>query len=220
VSKKYLIVGASRGIGLGLVRALSAREQIVVATSRNGESHASASGWLALDILDSDSRDIAIRAATLEGTTHVVVAAGIMPKTIDVTLEPPVIAEVFLTNSIAPIVFAEALAQRLAPRLQHIMFLGSRMGSVELNQKGDDWIYRASKAALNSAARSFYIRKCSTKGIAVTGAHPGWVRTEMGGKNAEISVQTSVDGLLDVLDEPVSAGAFRYCDYLGNYLPY
>lgn len=217
--QKYLVVGASRGIGLGLVKVLTAQGRLVVATSRDGGAHAPAAHWLGLDITDSASRERLVDAPLLEGTTHIVIAAGIMPKDIDETLDPAVVAAIFDTNSVAPAVLADMLARRLGPSLSHIMLLGSRMGSVRLNTKGDDWIYRASKAALNSAAKSFYDR-CGRGTFAVTVAHPGWVRTDMGGTEADIDVSTSVRGLVALLEDGSGASAFRYCDYRGKSLPY
>ncbi|MEI9402509.1 SDR family NAD(P)-dependent oxidoreductase [Mesorhizobium argentiipisi] len=217
--KKFLVVGASRGIGLGLVKVLAAQGRQVVATSRDGSAHAPLSPWLGLDITDSASRERFVSDPLLDGTTHIVISAGIMPKDVDNTLDPAVVAAVFDTNSVAPAVLADMLARRLGPSLGHIMLLGSRMGSVRLNAQGDEWIYRASKAALNSAAKSFYGRR-SRGTFAVTVAHPGWVRTEMGGTDADIDVATSVLGLVALLDDGSGASAFRYCDYKGESLPY
>jgi NAD(P)-dependent dehydrogenase (short-subunit alcohol dehydrogenase family) len=218
MAEKYLVVGASRGVGLGLVAALVSQGRSVVATSRDGGSHAPAAHWLALDITDSGSCRRVCGAAVLDGTTHIVIAAGLMPKDVDKTLDPAVVAAVFATNSVAPVALVELLAQRLGPTLRHVMFLGSRMGSVYLNITGDDWVYRASKAALTSAAKSLHVRHAP--GLAVTVAHPGWVRTEMGGPRAEIDVATSVSGLLVLLDAMSRRTDFRYCDYLGRNLPY
>lgn len=218
--EKYLVVGASRGIGLGLVEALLAAGRPVVATSRDGARHMAAADRISLDIADRASCDRAAASSILDGTTHVIISAGIMPKGIDGTLDTDTVARVFQTNSVAPIILIEALAPRLRRTLRHVVFLSSRMGSVELNTTGDEWIYRASKAALNSAAKSFHSRQTGNNGLAVTVVHPGWVRTDMGGATADIDIATSVNGLLALLDEKTDTAAFRYCDYLGRPLPY
>ncbi|RWM88752.1 MAG: hypothetical protein EOR84_26580 [Mesorhizobium sp.] len=67
--EKYLVVGASRGIGLGLVEALLADGRSVVAMSRDGASHAAAANWVALDITQRASCDRGGAAADIDIAT-------------------------------------------------------------------------------------------------------------------------------------------------------
>jgi NAD(P)-dependent dehydrogenase (short-subunit alcohol dehydrogenase family) len=50
--------------------------------------------------------------------------------------------------------------------------------------------------------------------------HPGWVRTDMGGANADIDVETSVRGIADVLDAQAGAGGHQFLDYRGETIPW
>ncbi len=129
-----------------------------------------------------------------------------------------VAAQVYLTNAVSPIRFAEAFLDRLAPG-GSIALMSSILGSVSLNESGGWETYRASKAALNTLARSFEIRHRAEK-ISVLILHPGWVRTDMGGAEADIDVATSVTGLADVIEAQLGRPGAHYLDYRGETLPW
>ena len=95
----------------------------------------------------------------------------------------------------------------------------SQLGSVEQASAGGMELYRASKAALNSFTRSFAARH-KDKGIAVLSLHPGWVRTDMGGPNADIDVETSTKGLANVIERAQKDRRDGYFDYKGDTLPW
>lgn len=214
---KILVVGASRGIGLGLVKALSGSGREVIATYRHGAGPEPDAVWLPLDINDRSSRTKLANDERLIGTEHIVVSAGVMPKDIDDTLDHDRIFNLFLTNSVSPIVLVRDLLRGHAATLRAVTVLGSVMGSVSLNHLGDHWLYRSSKAALTSAARSLSARHPH---LIVTVAHPGWVKTDMGGADADIDVDTSVRGLLSLIS-PVREGPnFLFCNYLGEAISY
>ena len=75
----------------------------------------------------------------------------------------------------------------------------SRMGSITDNDGGGYYPYRASKAALNAVTKSAGI-DLAGRGITVVCAHPGWVRTEMGGPAAPLSTAQSAEGLVALID--------------------
>jgi len=215
--QKILVVGASRGIGLGLVKALSGDGHQVVATSRDEARYEPAVVWLPLEINDRTSRGTLAGDDRLIGTEHVVISAGVMPKDVDETLDPGQIFNLFLTNAVSPIALAEDILRKHADTLRGVTMLGSIMGSVGLNRLGDHWLYRASKAALTSAARSLSARHPQ---LIVTVAHPGWVKTDMGGADADIDVDTSVRGLVTLVSSERKSPNFLFCNYLGETLPY
>ena len=74
----------------------------------------------------------------------------------------------------------------------------SLLGSIADNQQGGFYPYRCSKAALNAATKSMSI-DFKDDGILATCIHPGWVKTDMGGPNAVLDVDTCVSGILKVM---------------------
>lgn len=215
--RKILVAGASRGIGLGLARALSFCGHEVIATSRNGDRNNKINVWLPLDINDKTSRMNLVADKRLAALEHVVISAGVMPKDIDETLDRDQVSNLFFTNAISPVAFVEDVLREHSRSVRGVTMLGSRMGSVSLNEIGDHWLYRSSKSALTSAARSLSIRHPN---LIVTVVHPGWVRTEMGGEDADIDVDTSVRGLMSLILSDREEPSFLYCNYLGETIPY
>jgi NAD(P)-dependent dehydrogenase (short-subunit alcohol dehydrogenase family) len=216
-SSTVLVVGASRGVGLALVHSLSTQGYNVIATSRDGIQRSSDALWLPLELNDPQSRHSLVSSVQLAGVESVIVSAGVMPKDVDETLDKQAIVDLFLTNSASPVALGQELAKTHQSSLKHLMFLGSVMGSVELNSVGDHWLYRASKAALTSAARSLSVRNPNVR---VTVAHPGWVKTDMGGEEADIEVEVSAEGLSALIQLKPADSSFTFCNYLGETIPY
>jgi NAD(P)-dependent dehydrogenase (short-subunit alcohol dehydrogenase family) len=222
MSKHALIAGASRGLGLGLVDTFLKRGWTVTATQRSPSIGLKALECpaLAIETVDIDD-DAAVTALQdkLAGQSYdlVFIVAGIsngpgtpMPETSRETS-----ARIFQTNAVSPINFAEAFA----PQITHggtLAFMSSILGSVSLNTRPGHEIYRASKAALNTLARSFTMRHGEAPWDVVL-MHPGWVRTDMGGSAADIDVQTSVTGMADVLEQPGRRGC-TFVNYKGETL--
>ena len=214
-----LIIGASRGLGLGLVRELAGRGWTVTGTVRAGADRTAveaAGGTAAL----ADVTDTASVAALPDAPLDLLfVNAGVS--------EPPhgdaakataeEMGHLFMTNAIAPVAAARALLGRVKED-GVLAFMTSRMGSVADNTGGDMEMYRASKAALNSLTRSLVAKL--DRPLAVLSLHPGWVRTDMGGGSAPLDVETSTRGLVDTIlahrGEPGSA----FYDYSGKVLPW
>jgi NAD(P)-dependent dehydrogenase (short-subunit alcohol dehydrogenase family) len=92
------------------------------------------------------------------------------------------------------------------------------MGSMS-HSRSDRIAYRASKAAVNKVMQGL-ASDLAAEGIAVAVAHPGWVRTDMGGSGADISPDESARGLSGVIDalKPNPAGAFF--NWSGEALPW
>lgn len=213
-----LIIGASRGIGLGLTSELMARGWHVVATHRTAAPELAATGaaTAVVDIDDTDS--VAALAAAHAGTMfdHVLINAGIIGNRTDTasTASRDLVAQLFWTNAIAPI----RAARLLLPLIKDggsIGFMTSVLGSVGGRSHGYAELYSASKAALNSLTRGFAVQDIGSRNIAVLNLHPGWVKTDMGGDGADIDVTTSVKGLADVIESAKPPGQ-RYVDYKGD----
>lgn len=220
---QVLIIGASRGIGLELVKQHRERGDTVVATARDEASleKLKALGATAIKLEVSDVVSIAGLAWQLDGYqfNRVMYVAGLYgPKTIG--LQPPSQADfdaVMHTNVLGPMRVLPQLLDALAPDAR-IGILSSRMGSLTLRANSAGWVYRASKAAVNSVMKDVALT-LDGRAICVS-LHPGWVKTDMGGQEADIDVATSASSLRGVLDglKPGDNGAFF--NYDGSPLPW
>jgi NAD(P)-dependent dehydrogenase (short-subunit alcohol dehydrogenase family) len=212
-----LIIGASRGIGLELVRQYLADGWRVIATARTesdcnklADLHAhayqldvtsaesiAALGWN----LDDEKLDVAILNAGVFGPRH-----DDFPTEaeFDLVMHTNVLAAMRLLPLVVPM--AVAVKGKVA-------VLSSVMGSIGERINCNATLYRASKAALNSVLADAAI-KFGPQGATCVAFHPGWVKTEMGGAGAEIDVDTSVTGMRRTLAaiDNASNGAFLNYD--------
>ncbi|KQT46479.1 short-chain dehydrogenase [Methylobacterium sp. Leaf456] len=221
--RRALIVGASRGLGLGLAETFAEQGWQVVATQRSSSPELERLTGTGVRVETADIDDDASVAALqqrLNGQTFdlVFVVAGVATES-DKPLHAvsrAVNAQVYLTNAVSPILFAEAFADRIAPG-GTLAFMSSVLGSVALNEDGGWENYRASKAALNTNARSFAVRHAE-RDYGILLLHPGWVRTDMGGAEADLDVATSVNGMVAVIEAFAGRRDVAYLDYRGETL--
>jgi NAD(P)-dependent dehydrogenase (short-subunit alcohol dehydrogenase family) len=97
--------------------------------------------------------------------------------------------------------------------------MSSGQGSVANNQRGGHEVYRGSKAALNTFMRSYAARHFGERRSLVLMA-PGWVKTEMGGPNARLSINDSVPNVVKTIDALRSSPGLHYVDYRGQTVPW
>src|SRR5512143_1657591 len=230
--KQALIIGASRGIGLGLAREFLQRGWAVGATLRASSDatgvdalRAQFGGRLWTATADMRSReDIAAIAESLSERDLkldvLVINAGIGGdvSAMNEPLEEARFTQVMMTNAFAPLMVADALFDHVASD-GLIGFMSSITGSVSLNTGGRWEAYRASKAALNSLVRSFAARR-SGAGRTILAIHPGYVGTDMGLPNATIGLEESVPGVADVIEREAGAGGCRCLDWKGEVVPW
>lgn len=225
-----LIVGASRGLGLGLAAEHLARGWHVTATERAPSADLAAlarrsGGRLAVEagVDVTEPPSVAALAARLAGQRFALLFlnAGIMAGR-GVPLGEVAdadIARLFATNAIGPVRAADALSELVAPG-GTIAFMSSILGSVSTNDDGRAELYRASKAALNSLVRSFRARHAARGDLTVLALHPGVVRTSMGGPTAPLDIATSVAGIADVLAARAGTGGQAFLDWRGETVPW
>ncbi len=195
---QVLIVGASRGLGLEFVRQYRADGAQVRATARDeaGMARLRGLGAQAASLDVTDAAGTSQWARSLDGAAFdiAIVNAGVYgPKTSG--LQAPRdddFDHVMHTNVFGPMRVLPLLAAALAPGAR-MAVISSRMGSMGLRADSGGWLYRASKAALNSVLKDASL---ALAGRAVCVAfHPGWVRTDMGGAGADLSPEQSVAGM-------------------------
>lgn len=221
----WLITGASRGLGREFVRQLRAAEHRVTATVRR-EADAEPLRQLGarvelLDVTDASAVDGLVAKLDGEPVDVLLNNAGVMGQSRELaTVELEDLTRCFEINAVAPLRIARALLPNLSAGSERLVLqMTSRMGSIEDNTSGGAYAYRASKAALNMLNRSLSLDLAGA-GFRCVLLHPGWVRTDMGGSGAPLSIEDSVAGLLRVIGglEPEDNGAFF--DFQGERIPW
>jgi NAD(P)-dependent dehydrogenase (short-subunit alcohol dehydrogenase family) len=216
-----LVTGASRGIGREFVRQYRAGGWRVIATCRDAASSGLDGEVHPLDVADADS--VAALAAALRGETIdlLINNAGISgPRGYGVGSIPfDAWEEVLRTNTLGPLRVAEALLDAVAGSERRLMvFLTSGLGSIGQGG-GGYYLYGSSKAALNKAVKSLSA-DLRPRGVGCLLFHPGWVRTDMGGPGASVSVEASVRGMRKVIAGWSMARTGVFVDYTGAAIPW
>lgn len=221
MTPSVLVLGASRGIGLELVRQYRAEGRAVVATARDdaGLARLQALGARALRLDVANLVSVAGLAWQIDGEAFdkVWFCAGVYgPSTSG--LQVPTRADfdaVMHTNVLGVMQVLPQLLDALAPQAR-VGLLSSRMGAIGARSSPSGWLYRASKAALNSVVKDLSL---ALAGRAVCVAlHPGWVRTDMGGPQADLEVARSAADLRGTLAALTAADNGRFLNHDGQPL--
>lgn len=221
-TKTALIIGASRGLGLGLVQRLTEQGWKVTATVRDplkAEALEAIEG-VRIETVDMDeTASLEVLVQKLKGEVFDVlfVNAGISGPQHQSAAQATAaeLGQLFLTNAVAPIRLAERFIGHIRPDTGVLAFMSSVLGSVACPEGAEMGLYKASKAALNSMTNTF-VHQLGENRPTVLSLHPGWVKTDMGGENAAIDVLTSTTGLVKQLDAYAGKGGHYFIDYKGD----
>ena len=220
-TSKALIIGASRGIGLGVVNVLAERGWQVTATTRDAVPAGSpeSAEWVKLDINNPDQRT-AIKDALSESTFDLIfVNAGAFgPASQDVNqASDDEIIRLFMTNTFSPVRCATELLPLLKPKTGVLALMTSELASLNENEVATYPLYSASKAALNMLTRPLK-EETDKHGQTLLSVHPGWVQTDMGGENATLTIEQSTTGIADVFEKWRGKGGHHFVEYSGREL--
>ena len=223
--KTVLITGANRGLGLEFVKQYADSDWKVIATCRKK------SDLEATEALDGNVSIFEMDVTNFEECKSV--SETLRDQTIDVLINNAGIfgpeeqfyndinklnengwLETYLVNVISPIRIAKLFVDNLSKSETKLaVFITSKMGSIADNSSGGYYNYRASKAALNTMVKSFSI---DAKEIYTLLLHPGWVKTDMGGQEANIDAKESIQGMRMVIENFTSDQNGMFCDYKGR----
>jgi NAD(P)-dependent dehydrogenase (short-subunit alcohol dehydrogenase family) len=231
MQKTILITGSNRGIGLELTRQYAEAGWHVHACCRHPD-HADA-----LNTLARENTQITVHALDVTNNAQIkALAKSLQEQPIDILFNNAGVygqddayfgntdveqwQTCFLINSIAPMKMMEAFAGNVArSQTKVIATMSSKMGSMADNGSGGSYVYRSSKAAVNAVMKSAAI-DLAPKGIKIAILHPGWVLTDMGGPNAEITVQESASNLRNILDNVTPEKSGSFFDIDGSVIPW
>ncbi|PJZ04009.1 3-oxoacyl-ACP reductase [Pantoea rodasii] len=225
---KTLLIGASRGLGFALAENMLQRGYQVVAT---GRAHSTdkltqlATRYpqqLTVETVDiTEPEQVSALYQRLADTQFdmLFVNAGVKNddrETIaDVSTEE--FTRVMVTNALSPLRVIETFKDRVSAT-GTIAVMSSGQGSLTNNTNGHYEVYRGSKAALNMFMRSFAARHADARTLLLMA--PGWVRTDMGGSAARLTIDESIPNLLNTMEAYDGRSGLHYLDYLGRVVPW
>jgi NAD(P)-dependent dehydrogenase (short-subunit alcohol dehydrogenase family) len=226
-NKKLLLIGASRGLGFALAEEYLKRGWHVVATERDSATSKlhdllrAAQGRLEIATVDITYPDqvAALRARLASRQFDMLfVNAGIGTRDMVADISTDEFIRMMVTNALSPMRVVESLQELVLPT-GTIGIMSSGQGSITNNENGHYEIYRGSKTALNMFMRSFAARHAGDPRTLLLMA-PGWVRTDLGGPEARLSIEESIPNLANTMDAQAGKAGLQYLNYLGQTVPW
>ena len=219
--QSVLIIGASRGLGLEFVRQYRRDGWLTLGTCRSPEQEAllTAEGATAirLDVSDPDSFAGLERALAGTSLDVCIYNAGMFGTRDGPSVAPSkdVFDSVMHANVFGPMQAIPVVAPALLRAKGKFAFVTSKMGSISEMASSVGPTYRASKAALNALVKATSI-EYGPQGVTSFVMHPGWVKTDMGGQEADIEPSVSIAGMRRVIADATSESNGRFFNYDGS----
>jgi len=238
----WLITGANRGLGFGLVQALSTRPDTVIFASARDPSSATELNKLAksstakvhvvklLAGSEADAKAVAKQAAEVGGLDYIILNAGISQHYAPAaTTDIDQVRDHFEVNLVGPLVIFQAtLPEVLKKQTRKLLFISTGVASLTKAVPMLSTAYGASKAALNYLVTKIH-QEHSKDGLIAISLSPGFVDTDMGRMGADsiglksgppVKVTDSVKGQLEIIENATTETSGKFLSYDGTEIPW
>jgi NAD(P)-dependent dehydrogenase (short-subunit alcohol dehydrogenase family) len=225
---KVIITGANRGLGLEFVKQYAADGYEVIACSRKINKKDGLHG------LQASYKNISIYKLDIANFSSIDQFANLFKKPIDILINNAGVypdssidhvdykawLDAFKINTLAAFKMTQTFLPHLKKgKLKKVASLTSKMGSIDDNSGGSEYLYRSSKTALNMVMKSLSI-DLKPFSLSMITLHPGWVRTDMGGPNGLIDAKESVAGMKRQIDKLSIKTSGQFIAYDGKKIPW
>ncbi|MBN1130176.1 MAG: SDR family oxidoreductase [Chitinispirillaceae bacterium] len=227
VKPAVFITGAGRGLGLCLCRLfLKSGWTVFAGKHHTGSGLAALAGPdfhpIPLDVTGEQSVETAARTTgSLTGAIDVLINNAAVCENEGGRIEHVDfnrVTEIMNVNALGPLRVTKAFLPLLrAGTLKTIVNISSEAGSIEDCWRKGMFGYCMSKAALNMQSRLLdnYLKD---SGFRILAIHPGWMRTDMGGMNADIAPEEAAQGIFGMVTGTIASNSGRFLDYNGKRL--
>jgi NAD(P)-dependent dehydrogenase (short-subunit alcohol dehydrogenase family) len=221
-----LITGANRGLGYEFARQYAAAGWTVIGTARDPDEAAELKAITGVRVEQLDVADAASMEALAKRLDGVAIdllinnagVGGGAGRIGDLDLER--VERILMVNAIGPMRVTQALLANLrAGQRKTVVNISSGLGSIEGNRGGGSTGYRESKAALNMFTRTI-AGELRGEGFIAIAMSPGWVKTDMGGENANLEPETSIAGMRKVIAGLTPEQSGRFWSWDGEQVPW
>ena len=226
-----LVTGANRGLGIEFVEQYLNEGNDVIATYRNENS--------SMDLIEMSNERSNLKLLQLDVSSNKSLnsfAENLGDSPIDIFINNAGVygprnssfgnvdeenwIPAIKINAIAPILLTQLIIKNIRSGAdKKLIYITSKMGSIDDNKGGGVYVYRSSKTALNAVVKSLSV-DLENEGMTVALIHPGWVKTDMGGPNALIDKETSVRGMTEVISNLDISSTGNFYNYDGLIIPW
>ncbi|MCK4973093.1 MAG: SDR family NAD(P)-dependent oxidoreductase, partial [Candidatus Heimdallarchaeota archaeon] len=125
-------------------------------------------------------------------------------------------SKVFQVNTVSPILISEKFLPLLKDVIEpKIVNISSMSGSINNRTRSGGYAYSSSKAALNMMTKTLS-NELKEMEITVVAIHPGWIKTDMGGENAPLELESSITSIISVIDSLSIVDTGKFLDWQRN----